>query len=124
MADGATASVSRPLPRIEVSRPTAGRGIPEIRAHLDGPRCVFCHVPVGADETDMLTDFFGTLRAFPICKGHSEHPASVVLDADPDPESFAFCPGCGDPTPLRNSARDACTDCEPIDLRTQMNHRL
>lgn len=103
-------ATSRPLPAIEVRKPAAVRGIPEIRKHLDGPRCVFCDVPVAEDEQQIRTDWGGTMVRRHICKGHSEHPESFVGISETNPEDLRYCPRCDRITNLPEG-RDLCLGC-------------
>lgn len=102
------AVVSRPLPVIVVQRPTAERGASEAREELDGPRCVFCDVPVAEDEQYIVADYFGALRSFHICKGHSEHPNSWHRATPFNSERVQYCEDCGEVREVRDGE---CLDC-------------
>jgi len=103
---------SSPLPLVEIHRPSAERGADDVREHLDGLRCIFCNVPVGDDEQRILADHFGTLRVFPICKEHHEHPDSwnLAVHGGKFADKMYFCPTCGDLTTYR-SITDECWVC-------------
>lgn len=117
------AKASRPLPTIEIHRPTADRGADDVRERLDGKRCVFCDVPVGDDEEFIETDMFGMLVVKPICKGHSEHPDSWLRARRQNAEKMGYCPSCGDVT-LQDQHRRECSTCDPVDLETPNDRRL
>lgn len=108
-------AVSRPLPVVEIRRPTAKRGAEDAREELDGPRCVFCDVPVAEDEQYIVADFFGALRSFHICKGHSEHPESWHRATPFNPERVRYCGDCGEvATDVRGGE---CLDCRTAAVR-------
>ncbi len=115
--------VSRPLPVLEVRRPTADRGANDVREHLDGKRCIFCGVPVGDDEEFIEADKFGTLVTRPICKGHSEHPESWLRARLENREEMGYCPSCGDVT-RQYAYRKECGTCDPVELETRNERRL
>ena len=79
-------------------------------AHLDGPRCVFCGVPVAEDEQHIRTDILGTMGYRHICKSHREHPRSF-RHAQENPTGYRYCDRCGR---LVSSVHDSgrCTGCE------------
>jgi hypothetical protein len=106
--------VSRPLPVVTVAYPSAERGAEDAREELDGPRCVFCYVPVGEDERRILADKFGTYVVRPICKGHSEHPESWLRATPFDPERIRYCDECGDVSEVWGGE---CFDCRTADVR-------
>lgn len=113
-ADECTTDVPRPLPVVEVHRPSAKRGAKDAREELDGERCVFCDVLVGEDEQEILTDYFGTLSTFSICKAHLEHPASWRQATEWNPDRVRYCDGCGD---LTTTAHDGeCFDCRRAEM--------
>jgi len=116
-----SAVVSRPLPVVTVELPSAKRGAEDARDELDGPRCTFCNVPVAEDEQGIVADYFGTFRAFPICKGHSEHPESWHRATPFDPERVRYCDECGE---VATGVRDgACFDCRVADMRERQKQR-
>jgi hypothetical protein len=108
--------VSRPAPVVTVEYPSAERGAEAARAVLDGPRCVFCDVPVGEGEQRIVADKFGTDVVRPICKGHSEHPASWHRATPFDPERVRYCEGCGDVSEVRDGE---CFACRTADVRAE-----
>lgn len=114
---------SRPLPTIEIHRPTADRGADVVREHLDGKRCIFCGVPVGDDEEFVETDKFGTLVTTSICKGHSEHPDSWLRARRHQPEKMGYCPSCGGVT-TQDAYSKECSICDSVDLKTPNERRL
>lgn len=120
-SEGRSTVLTRPLPRIEVRRPSAKRGADASRAELDGPRCVFCDVPVAEDEQDILTDACGTYVVVPICKGHLEHPESWHRATGFDPERVRYCDECDE---VATDVRDgACFDCRVADMRERQKQR-
>lgn len=119
--DGRSAVVSRPLPVVTVEQPSAERGAEDARNELDGPRCVFCGVPVAEDEQNIVADYFGTLRAFPLCKGHLEHPESWHRATGFNRERVRCCEDCGE---VATDVRDgACFDCRVSDMRERQEQR-
>jgi len=115
-----SAVVTRPVPVVTVEQPNADRGADAAREELDGPRCVFCDVPVAEDEQGIVTDYFGTFRAFSICKGHSEHPESWTRATPFDRERVRYCEDCGEVAEVRDGA---CWDCRVADMRERQMQR-
>ena len=87
-------AASRPLPVVTVEFPSATRGIPDVRAHLDGSRCDLCGVPVAEDEQNIRVDVVGTMAHRPVCKGHLEHPETILHRSWEAVESYRRCPRC------------------------------
>ena len=114
---------SRPLPYVEIHRPTADRGADDVREHLDGKRCLFCGVPVGDDERFVEADKFGMRVTRPICKNHLEHPESWHAATTHTPEQMGYCPSCGAVT-RQDGYREECGQCNPVDLDTLDDRQL
>jgi hypothetical protein len=115
--DGRSAVVSRPVPNVTVEYLSGERGAEAARAVLDGPRCVFCDVPVGEDERRIVADKFGTDVVRPICKGHLEHPESWHRATPFDRERVWYCDECGE---VATDVRDSeCFDCRTADVRAE-----
>lgn len=103
---------SRPLPHVEVSCPSAARGIPDVRAHLDGPRCGLCGVPVAEDEQRIRADVVGTTAYVNVCKGHYEHPETVLYYSWENAKTYTRCGRCNRLVPSIQDSRDGvCLGC-------------
>lgn len=102
-------SPSRPLPIIEVKRPSAERGADDARAHLDGDACLFCGCP-DVEPVRVEIPWTGKFGMRHVCRGHPEHPAHPGHVKRENPTDYRFCARCEKIGPWTN-ADGLCHDC-------------
>ena len=103
-------TASRPLPQIEVTRPSAERDADDVRAHLDGQQCVFCGVPGVEKAVIEWPGAPGRTSLKPVCGG-MEHPDNEWYYTDQNSDDARFCERCGEAFVSRH--RDVCYRCDP-----------
>jgi hypothetical protein len=100
---------SKPLPVVEVRRPSAERGADDAREHLDADPCGLCGCP-DADLVRVEISWTGKFGMRRVCRGHVEHPDHPGYAERENPTDYRFCSRCEALGQWVNSD-GLCSDC-------------